>query len=295
MNYGENFINIYNKEFIKIKLEFLKYLEGNFTADETFPGIFDGFLNKLYDLQKTYYNQDSFLMESWEDFWFRYSKYNNNAAKNIIDKIILEKFNKNISSNSRSKIKDYPVFLELLAHLSIYKDFERLIRDNYDKIEEGFKKKKVEDFLKVKKQKNEEYLVHYFIPKKNNKILENIKIDDFKGKTNDAVKNTYPMNPFDDDQKFIIINALLHCLRSEDFKISNIEVLLILKITSSSLINSPIEKSVATDYKKITQGINFSKKDNRTKRNQLTVLREMCLKLNLTEISRFFQIEMNKL
>jgi hypothetical protein len=221
MNYGEIFIETYNNSFINLKKDYKKFLKDNFEADETFPIIFDRYVSKLYDLQHAQYSKDNLLIKCWEEFLYRYHKYNKNAARNIINKNILQIFEKN-KSNHSSKITDFSNFVDSLAKLSIAKDFEHRIKDDIKDIEKALLSKNISAILKVEKQVNAEYLVDYSLPKKeiNLKPKKSILLDNNqKMIILHVLKNYYKDNKDNDTdtEYFKIISLCSDALTEKDF------------------------------------------------------------------------------
>lgn len=296
MNYGKTVIKIYNEKFIELKSDFKKYLNKNLDSDKSFVHLFDNYLKKIQKLQKEEYSKDNLLLVCWDkEFYFRYSSYTKNAVINIIENEIFENFNDNLKSID-SRIKDYKTFSETLAKLSIYKDFEKKIKDDSEKIKNCFETAHISAILEVDRQKDQEYLVHYFNVNKNRELQKSYKNKSLAIISKKIPKeNLNPLNTLSDDHKLILLNALTSCFKDKDFEISDVEVLSILKITSSALINLPLGKDYGTEYKKFSKGIDYSKKTDRSKKVELTVLREECLKYELIEISKYLSKEMRKL
>ena len=289
MNYGEKVLEIYNNEFLQLKKDFIKYLKSNFDTDETFPIIFDKYLIKLYSLQEAQYSKDSLLMDCWEEFWFRYNKYNKNAVKNIIDKNILAKFKENLSRNSAT-IMEYPDFIEALAKLSISKDFERRIRNDFDKIEIALANKDISTILKVKKHENAEYLVDYSKPYEKSKKESGI--INIPKKDNNSKR---PNNPFTKDEKFILIHYMLCHERTKTKKLSTYEITLILKITNDCFAKKELVKKKDTDYEKLHKGYAYYSRTSKEKKELMKLLIDKVSLYPFIMFEEYLSSELHKL
>jgi hypothetical protein len=287
MNYGEEFIETYNNSFINLKKDYKKFLKDNFEADETFPIIFERYVSKLYDLQHAQYSKDNLLIKCWEEFLYRFHKYNKNAARNIIDKNILQIFEKN-KSNHSSKITDFSNFVDSLAKLSIAKDFEHRIKDDIKDIEKAFLSKNISAILKVEKQVSAEYLVSHARPiEKFKKEVTNLPKKENKSKT--------PNNPFTMDEKFILIHYMLKHERVKTTNLSTYEITLILKITNDCFANKKIEKKKDTDYEKLHKGYKYYSKTLIEKKELMSMLIEKVNQYSFTAFTQYLSSELHKL
>lgn len=266
MNYGEKYIEIYNKEFLILKKNVFEFLNDNFESDETFPIIFDKYLTKLYEIQEEQSSKDNILWDCWEEFWFRYSKYNKNAAKNIIDKNILEKYKKKQLKKNATNWA-YSDFIDALAKLSVAKDFEKRIRKDFDEIELAFHNKDLSTVLKVKKQFNAEYLIHCSKPFA--KTKKEYKNENVLQKQDKQIEFD---NPFTKDEKFILLHYMLSHERTMVKKLSTYEITLILKITNECFSNKDLVKKKDTDYEKLHKGYKYYSKTPKDKKELMTEL-----------------------
>ncbi|ARV14809.1 hypothetical protein [Polaribacter sp. SA4-12] len=289
MNYGEKVLEIYNKEFLILKKDFIKFLKNNFESEETFPIIIDKYLSKLYKLQEAQYSKDRLLTVCSDDFWFRYNNYNKNAVKNTINKNVLARFKKNLSRNSPA-ILEYPNFIEALAKLSIANDFEKRIRTDIDEIEIALDNKDVSKVFKVKKKENAEYLVEYSKPYlKPKKELETINTPKKEN------KSITPINPFSKDEKFILIHYMLSHERTKTKKLSTYEITLILKITNECFSNKDLVKKKDTDYEKLHKGYNYYTKTSKEKKELMEELIEKVNQYSFTMFTEYLSSELHKL
>lgn len=289
MNYGEEFLKVYNNEFLSLKKDFIKNLIHNFEADETFVIIFDKYVTKLYRIQEEQYSKDSILIDCWEEFWFRYSKYKKNALKNIINKNILEKYNKN-QLNKFATIWTYSDFIVALARLSVAKDFEKRIKKDIEEIEIAFDNKDVSEVLKVKKQENAEYLIEYSKPFVKPQTKEKNK--NIPKEQNEQIEFS---NPFSKDEKFILLHYMLNHERKMDKKLSTYEVALILKITSGCFSNKDLVKKRDTDYEKLHKGYKYYSKTSNKKKELMKILITKIRKFSFIAFEEYLLSELHEL
>lgn len=289
MNYGEEFLKVYNNEFLSLKKDFIKNLIHNFEADETFVIIFDKYVTKLYGIQEEQYSKDSILIDCWEEFWFRYNKYKKNALKNIINRNILEKYNKN-QLNKFATISTYSDFIVALAKLSVAKDFERRIRKDREEIEMAFINKDVSKILKVKKQENAEYLIDYskpFVKPQTKETNKNI--------PEEQSKQIELTNPFSKDEKFILLHYMFRHERTMVKKLSTYEITLILKITNECFSNKDLVKKRDTDYEKLHKGYKYYSKTSNEKKELMKILISKIEKFYFAAFEEYLLSELHKL
>jgi hypothetical protein len=243
MNYGEIFIETYNNSFINLKKDYKKFLKDNFEAEETFPIIFDRYVSKLDDLQHAQCSKDNLLIKCWEEFLYRYHKYKKNAAINIINKNILQIFEKN-KLNHSSKITDFSNFVDSLAKLSIAKDFEHRIKKDIKDIEKALLSKNISAILKVEKQVNAEYLVDYLLPKKEINLKSKKSI------------------PLDNNQKMIILHVLKNYYKDNKEIDTDTEYFKIIQLCSDAFTEKDFNSANTNNikYKYFLYGANNSDK-----------------------------------
>ena len=283
MNYGEQFVEIYNNEFLKLKKDLIDYLEDNFNSDYTFTTIFDKFLIKLDNLQRDQYEKDNILMGCYEDFWFRYLTYSKNAAINIVNNNIFDRFSKNLELKS-CKITDYNEFTNSLAKLCLYQDFEKVFRNSQNQIEAGFQNQDVSKIFKIKKQTNAEYLLSCF-EKKNETLIKEIPKTDFK--------ENVLINPFTKDEKILLMYYLLEYERFQDKKLSIYNLTLILKLSSGGFEDEMLVKKKDTLYEKINNGINHYALCNR--KAKLKALLDKIKKFDLDAFEQYLIHQLHNL
>jgi hypothetical protein len=283
MNYGEQFVEIYNDEFLKLKKDLIDYLEGHFNSDFSFSALFDNFLKELSKLLKTQSSKDELLMICRIDFFYRYIGYTKNAAVNTINKDIYKKYINNLELES-SKIKDYEEFTISLAKLTLYEDFKYVFKKYKNQIENGFEKQDVSKILKIKKQTNAEYLLYYFDPKKEPLIKDDLKTD--------FEENLFK-NPFTKDEKVLLMFYLLNYERLEEKKLSIYELTLVLKLTSGGFEGEKLVKERGTLYDKINKGLNHYAVCNR--KSILKVLLKKIKKFNVGKFEEYLSHQFHNL
>lgn len=277
MNYGKEFIKIYNNEFLKQKKDFKDYLKENFDSDYSYTTLSDNYLRKLSTLKKTQYNKDNFITNCREDFWFRYLKYHNNAAINIVNSEIQDRFNENLTRTS-SKIKDFKIFINALAKYSLLMDFEDVFREKQDEIREAFKKHDLSSVFKIKKKSNAEYLLSYFEKKEEKSITDQKK----ESKSETLTTPKLLENPFTNNEKFILMNILLNNIGNEEIKITTYEIPLILKLSSGAYHKEPLHTKKDTLHEKTNKGIQYYAKSSQKK-----ILKKLILKMDKFDCPNF--------
>lgn len=278
MNYGKEFIKKYNQLFIELKKDYIEYLKNNFNSDYRFSVISDNYVRKLNELKKSKYDKESFLTESYEDFYFRYYKFSKNSAKKSIDDIVYQNYDE---KKDRIQIEDFNGFIYSLAKYALIEDFKKRLKDDYDQNELGFEKKDISKILKVKKQKDAEFLVHYAEYNKKEQTKT-------KDSQNRLKRNIYD-NPFNKDEKILLMHFLLKHEKIQEDKLSNYEITLILKLSSGGFENEKLIRVRDTTYDKILNGINHYAIQHRK-----ITFQTLLTKLEKFECSKFKQFLNNE-
>ncbi len=292
MNYGKNFIITYNKEFSAFRKELILRIERDYDSPEMDSELYSKYNNEIHgkinELKENDNNGELSSSLTGISLGYMSKQYKFDRIENIINRNVYSYF---LSHQKYSKYESFISFLEFFSKSLTLHNYSDFLRNNSNEFYYFLDKKDVKNFFKIKYVKDD--LNQLVADKKNVKIENsnnNIEIEVLNLKEE---KKNY--NPFSNNQKFILLNAFISCLQDDAYEIPDVESLSILKISSSALIDLPLAKNYGTEYKKFSKGVNYSKKNNREKKNELIIIREECLKLELIEISKYLTTEIRKL
>lgn len=238
MNYGEEFIKLYNKEFLTFRKEISERIKTNYGS-----AVDDGDLIK--DLSNYLYNKSQKIVEkdnkgevssslSGLCLGLMSKKYKFDRIKNIIN---INFYNLFKEKQKYSNYADFNEFLQLFSKFYVYENYHT------------FLKNKREEFIKLL---NKENIDSFFIIRKNQDGLN--ELDAYFGNTKRQLKNQQIDSisnkiELDDTEKSILLNILFFHFMKDDMKNVPLTEKYRLLILCSSVLNEEDFFNVKSGYK----------------------------------------------
>jgi hypothetical protein len=245
MNYGKEFVKIYNKKIESILNHFFDTFEDNYNNNFSFRKIEKIIANQFESDIKTLQENNSFreIIDNAIEY-YRSSNcfYENEIAisliNNEIKKDIFDKKQKDLD------IESYSEFIVSMAKIMPYRDFFRSFYDNTQHVLNGYEKKDIRTTLKLIKAKNEIHI---------------LKISAIKKETNSRKELITNLTI---NEKMIILHVLIHHYVDNTKRIPSTIYFRILSLCSSGLedLDFYAANTNKTKYNYFSLGVNASTK-----------------------------------
>lgn len=285
INYGEEFIKLYNKELSSFKKEIVKRIiedYGSPLLNDNLYNNYTRFLNDLIkEIEKTISNNGLYYVVLEQCYDFMDNDFKFERTKNIININFKNYFDTHKENFGN---KEFIYFLKQFTKYYVIKQYLKFLRDNKKAFFEHIDNKSINEFFITKYVKNDlNELKDYsfeiekkLINKENTK--ENFKEE--KGGFN---------NPFSNDEKFIILHYLFEHERYHKPKLSSYEITLLLKITTDCFKGFNPKTKRDTSYDKFHKGYKHYEVSNRIKSDKLATLISKLKKINNGKFVMFLE------
>lgn len=249
MNYGEKFVESFNKEFeeisICIKEKFENYYDTNYSFRKVELTILDYLRGKREAIEESIgLNQEVFDKCHNHLNWFT-ANYTSDVSISLINDEVKEEFSRHVKKETESI--NYFKFIDVFSKWEAVRRLNNFLYDNKDELSQKFKSKRIGDFLSVVKTKRELHSLQNL--KKPKKEIE--------GASYDLTQN----------EKMILLHVLMHRFVKEDCKNKSTQYFRILSLTSGCLIEDDVNnaKTNNTKYNYFLSGVVTSNKPDNDK------------------------------
>jgi hypothetical protein len=267
MNYGKEFIILYNKELSFLKKESIIRIEKDYESPELEEELHHKYKREIQVKMNEITRKDnkegvnSDLTQT--SLAYMDKKYKVNRIENIIN---LDIYNSFIKYEQYSQYKNFTHFIQLYSKFLALNHIEKKISKNKDHFCYLLNKKKIKDFFKIRYIKDD--LNVLVLDEKKLKTLNNDTQLNEEVEKKVIKKENYD-NPFTENEQFFLIYYLFKHERSVNPKLSTYATIMILKITSGIFANLPLIRQKDTLYEKFHSGYDYGKKPNSEKRKIL--------------------------
>ncbi|WP_233899772.1 hypothetical protein [Tenacibaculum piscium] len=274
MNYGEEFVKLFNDKFEKILSESTIQFESHYSTNYSFRKVEDLIeepLLKEMELIIKSLNNRSDIFEKSHKFLnnYRYN-YTFDITTSLINDEIKEGF---ILEKEKGNLKiSYLDYLILFSEWEAIRRYFTFIRNNDKELNKEFLLKSIGDFLTIVKKKKE---LHTFTNIKKNKKQIEVRKESMYGLT--------------ENEKMIILHVLLHGFKDSGLHRLNTEYFRVLALASDCLTEKDIEKANTnyTKYIYFYKGVNASDKPSFEK---VKMIEDILIKIeSLKTIKKFKQ------
>ncbi|MFY7669781.1 hypothetical protein ACOSP6_01700 [Tenacibaculum sp. MEBiC06402] len=249
MNYGEQFIEIYNSKFASICVNAKAQFESYYTTNYTFikaEKLNTQPLVEEVELISSSIKTDRSIFESCKRTLegFR-NHYTSEVTISLINDEVKNTFNNFLKDNSK-KI-EYQEFISAFAKRQAIYDYFSFLDKNNKELTKMFNAEKIGDFLNVVKTSRELHTL--------NNLKKELKKKELKKKEDSVYHLTQ-------NEKMILLHVLLHEFKDSGLHSLSTEYFRILALTSECLIEKDIQKANTnfTKYQYFYKGVNASDK-----------------------------------
>jgi hypothetical protein len=280
MNYGENFIELYNKDFSTYKKEIIARIEKDYGTPEIEEDLYATYKNeilrKINEIRK---NDKSSSLTSFS-LGCMNKKYKFNRIENIVNRDIYNYFQ---SKHQYTNYKNFKHFIQLFSKYLVLHNYSSYLKENHKDFHTFLKKEKIKDFFKIKSIKNDLNIL----------VLNNKK--EIQKKSTDSISKRIEL---EDNEKSILLNILFYHLNDNLGKgIPTTEKYRLL-ILCSSVLKEEDFFEIKTGYKNFDYfklGINKTQKFIGDKRILIESIIDKLEKLNhLNEVINSIKILKNQ-
>jgi hypothetical protein len=285
MNYGKDFIKLYNKKLSVFKKEIIDRIEKDYELPDSNEDLLKKYKNEIYgkiNEIKDLDNKDGYssslvgISRGYMD-----KKYKFDRIENIINKDVLSNF---LEKKKYSKYQDFSMFLNSFSEYLVLHEYEKRLRDNYELFYKLIESKDVKSFFEIKYIKDD--LNELLDCKKND--LKLIIIE----KENEVIVKEKEMIPsiiLNDDEKLLLLHLLYVCTRNVSYKLNPVEFLSVMKVTKDVHYEKKMQDFYGTDYRKVKGGIGYYKGDSSKIRSMLDRIDGICNDYKLTVIKDYIR------
>lgn len=300
MDYGKEFIKLYNEELSAFKKVITERIEKDYGSPEMANDLYSKYnseiqrrINDLEEKDKIGMKESSLTGKS---LGYIYTKdYKFNRVENIINRDVYQYF---LSNGECSQYKNFSHFIQCFSKTLTLKSYRSFLNENRKFFYYLLDEEKVNDFFNIKYIKDDlnvltisENHLETFENKENFTSQE----VDKKAETKNAKLNKEKHdNPFTEEEKFILMHYLFKHERTQENKLSVYELTLILKISCEVFTEKRLEKIKDTVYEKYHKGYIYYGGSDREKKNRLKILIEKCKAFKLNNFAEYLSHEMFK-
>ncbi|MCD8406405.1 hypothetical protein LNI96_00485 [Tenacibaculum dicentrarchi] len=259
MNYGEEFVKLFNDKFKEIlsesTIQFESYYSTNYSFRKAKELIEEPLLKEMELIIKSLNNRSEIFEKS--------HKFLNNYRYNYISDITISLINDEVKEGFILQKKQDNLKINYLDYLILFSEWEVIrryfifIRNNDKELNKKFLSRNIGDFLTIVKKKNE---LH---------TLANIK--EIKKQVDIRKESMYALTQ---NEKMILLHVLLHRFVKENYKKPSPEYFRVLSLVSGILEEKDINKAITGKgkYNYFLSGVNASRKSNYDKNIMIDVI-----------------------
>lgn len=246
MNYGEKFVESFNKKFEEISNCVKEKFESCYGTNYSFRKVELKILNYLREERGAIEESIGLNQEVFDKChnhlnWFT-ANYTSDVSISLINDEVKEEFSRHVKEETESI--NYFNFIDLFSKWEAIQRLNSFLYDNKVELAKKFNSKKIGDFLNVVKTKRE---LH---------SLQNLK------KPKKEIKESnYNLTQ---NEKMILLHVLMHRFVKEDYKNKSTEYFRILSLTSGCLIQDDVNNARTNDtrYNYFLSGVITSNKSD---------------------------------
>lgn len=299
MNYGKEFIKLYNNELSGFKKVIIKRIEKDYGSPEMANDLYSRYANEMRgEMNEIEKNDNKGRKETSMtgiSLGYMNKSYKFNRIENIVNRDIYSYF---MDHEQHSQYKDFNHFLESYSKYLVLLNYNRFLSENLRLFCSFIDKEKARDFFNIKSVKddlNVLILSKEVSESENNIPLERaVEKDEIKIADINLKKENYD-NPFTEEEKFILMHYLFKYERSQEKKLSVYELTLILKISCGVFTGKRLEKVKDTVYEKYHKGYGYYSVSKKEKRNKLNILIDKCEAYELKVFSQYLYNQLSKI
>ena len=202
MNYGKDFIELYNKDFSAFKKKIIARIKEDYNSPIMEEDLHITYKSEIQRNSNEIRKNDKKGERSSDltsiSLGFMNKKYKFDRIQNIVNIDIYNHFQEH---RQYSKYKDFDHFLQLFSKFLVLHNYSKFLRENYKDFYSFLNKQKVENFFNIKYTKNDLNIL--FLD--NQKELQKISRD----------TNISKIIELEDNEKSILLNILLFHLNKE--------------------------------------------------------------------------------
>ncbi|AZJ33780.1 hypothetical protein [Tenacibaculum mesophilum] len=303
MNYGKEFIKLYNEELSAFKKVITERIEKDYGSPEMANDLYSKYNSEIQRRVNNLKEKDNIGMKESSltgiSLGYMYGKeYKFNRVENIINRDVYQYF---LSNGKCSQYKNFSHFIQCFSKSLTLHSYRSFLNENRKLFYSLLDEEKANEFFNIKYIKDD--LNVLTISKKHletseNKNKENFTLQevDKKAETKNVNLNKEKHeNPFTEEEKFILIHYLFKHERSQEKKLSVYELTLILKISCGVFTDKRLEKVKDTVYEKYHKGYDYYSVSKKEKRNKLNILIDKCEAYELKVFSQYLHNQLSKI
>lgn len=202
MNYGRDFIELYNKDFSAFKKKIIARIKEDYNSPIMEEDLFSIYKNeiqkKINEIRKNDKKGEVSSSLTGISLGFMNKKYKFDRIQNIVNKDIYNCFQ---DYKQYSNYKDFDHFLQVFSKFLVLHNYSAFLRENYKDFYSFLSKKKVDFFFNIKYIKNDLNILFLNNKKELQKISKETDISKIIG--------------LEDNEKSILLNILIFHLDKE--------------------------------------------------------------------------------
>ncbi len=297
MNYGKEFIKLYNKELSAFKKVIIERIEKDYSSPEMANDLYSKYSSEIQERINTIKKNDNKGIKESSltgiSLGYMNKKYKFNRIENIINRDVHTYF---LSNEKYSQYKDFSHFIQCFSEFLVLQSYSSFLHKNIKLFYSLLDQEKAKFFFNIKYIKDDlnililsnEHLETFENEKKENFVLEEV------NKKVKSSKQKYD-NPFTEDEKFILTHYLFKHERLQEKKLSVYELTLILKISCEVFTNKRLDKIKDTTYEKYHKGYGYYSVSKKEKRTKLNTLIDKCETFELKVFSQYLYNQLSKI
>ncbi|CAM1346375.1 hypothetical protein [Tenacibaculum crassostreae] len=297
MNYGKEFIKLYNEELSAFKKVIIKRIEKDYGSPEVSNDLYSKYVNEMRREKNEIEKNDNKGRKETSitgiSLGYMNKQYKFNRIENIVNRDIYNYF---MDHAQNSQYKDFNHFLECYSKYLVLLNYSLFLSENLRLFCSFIDEEKARVFFNIKYVKNDlNVLVLSKEAVGSKKSIPSEEADKKVEKNNAKLNKEAYDNPFTEEEKFILIRYLFEYERTQEKKLSVYELTLILKISCDVFTGKKLEKVKDTVYEKYHKGYIYYGGSDREKKNRLKILIEKCKAFKLNNFAEYLNHEMFKM
>jgi hypothetical protein len=285
INYGEEFIKLYNKEFSSFKKIIVKRIiedYGSPVLNDILYNNYKRFINELIKVtEKTISDNGVYYIVLEQSYDLMDNDFKFERTKNIINidfKNYFESYKENFGNT------EFIYFLKQFTKYYVFKQYLKFLRDNKKAFFEHIDNKSINEFFITNYVKNDLNQLKDYPSEieKNPEFKEEKQIEINK-------KEQISLIILNDDEKLLLLHLLYVCSRNANYKLNPVEFLSAIKLTNDVHNGKNLQDFYGTDYKKIKDGLKYYQGNNSKIKMMLDQINKICTDYQLSVIKDFIR------
>ena len=260
MNYGKDFIELYNKYFSVFKKEIIARIKEDHDSPEMEKDLHRTYKNeiqgKINEIRKNDSKGEKSSSLTGISLGYMNKEYKSDRIENIVNRDIYNYFQ---SNQQYTQYKDFNHFIQLYSKFLVLHNYSSFLTENYEDFYTFLKKEKIKDFFKTKYIEND---------------LNILVLDKEKTNTNEKLLLEKSLTTLTSKEKMILLHVLFHQFKDSGLYNLSMEYFRVLALCSDCLKEGDIYNAHTNNtlFNYFNKGIGLSTKTKKSKAEDINII-----------------------